>query len=240
MTGLENDFLTTFLTWLESLSRSASGVLDAVRAIDPSLRMLVAGVAVMLQNFLVTGLIVPANTVVFLAASTIAGPTEGALLAVMIAVGGLMGQTASYGLGRWAGTSAWSERSRRRESSRIAAAHRFLLRRGGPAILGARFVPVLRVIMPFAVGLSGFSFRRFLAWSAAASVIWSAVYVSTIAVLSASLRDESGSPVIGLGLSLLGFAAFGAAYAVQFVVERARRRSRTTGTHSPDPVTKER
>lgn len=229
-----NDFLTRLLSWLESLSHSASDALDLVRAVDPSLRMLVAGIAVVLQNFVVTGLFVPGNTLVFITASAVATPAEGVFLALAIAVGALLGEIASYGLGRWVSRSRWSVRWRsRHHGSRISAAHRFLVKLGGPAIFGARFVPLLRMVMPFAVGLSGFPFTRFVAWSAAASVAWSAIYVPLIALLSAPLRDKSGSLVMSVGLSLLGFVAFGAAYALQYAFEHARRRPESTKTAQP-------
>lgn len=233
MGELVNDFLTTLWSWLEAISQSASGALDTIRLVDPSIRTLLAGIAVMLQNFVITGLFIPASTVVFLTASTIAGPAEGVLLAAAIGIGGLIGQTASYCLGRWVRSSdrlaCWYPRP---VGPAITGAQRFLERQGGPAILGSRFVPFLRIIMPFAVGSSGFPFLKFLAWSAASSVTWSVIYVYAFALISAPLRDKSDSPLVSIGLALLGFVAFSAAYAVQYFVERERQRadSATPGT----------
>lgn len=221
-----NEFLTRLLNVLESFGRSASDGLDLVGAIDPAFRALVVGVAVLLQNFVVTGLFVPANTMVFITASAVSTPTEGVVLTIAIAVGGLLGAIASYGLGYWVGRSrrfnSWLGRHSR---SQTAAAHRFFVKRGGPAIFGARFVPVLRVLVPFFAGLDRFPFKRFLAWSAAASVVWPGVYVPTISLLSAPLRQKSGSLLMNVALSLLGFAVLGVAYGVQYVRERVRRRS---------------
>lgn len=97
-------------------------------------------------------------------------------------------------------------------------------RRGGPWILTSRFIPVLRTVTPFIVGVNAFPFRRFAAWSAPSCVLWSAIYVTIYAIASSSLRSEDGSPVVGGVLALLGAGLFGAAVLAQFVIERRHRR----------------
>lgn len=219
-----NDLLEHLLNWLASLSQSASGVLVAVESVDPMLRVLIAGLAAALEMFVVTGLVVPGDTVVLFAASVAGDPGEGILLGLVIAVGALLGETASYALGRWIGSSARGARARQAAGGqRVSAARRFLAERGGLAILAARFVPVLRTVMPFVVGLSGFSFKRFLAWSIPASIAWSAIYVTIYSLAAAPLREGSGSLVLTAGLAMLGLIVFGAAYVVQFMFERTHR-----------------
>src|SRR5690606_12070319 len=61
---------------------------------------------------------------------------------------------------------------------------------------------------PFAVGLTGFSFRRFLAWSAPASLLWAAVFVTVYALAAAPLRRGEGSTLAVAGLAALGLLVF--------------------------------
>lgn len=95
------DLFDPILAWLTSLSESASGVLDFVESIDPALRTVVAGVAALFEMFVVTGLFVPGDTVILVAASAVSGSGEALLLGLTIAVGSQLGEMASYALGAW-------------------------------------------------------------------------------------------------------------------------------------------
>ena len=53
----------------------------------------------------------------------------------------------------------------------------YLRRRGGPAIFLSRFLPVLHSLVPLTVGMSGFSYRRFMAWTTPACTVWAIAYV---------------------------------------------------------------
>ena len=59
--------MNEFLTWL----------LDAVQSVDPVLRTLLAGLAIMLETSVLVGLFVPGDTVVIIAATAVATPLEG-------------------------------------------------------------------------------------------------------------------------------------------------------------------
>src|SRR5690606_32353922 len=79
-------------------------------------------------------------------------------------------------MGRWIGKANW-ERS-----------ERYLQRRGGPAIFLSRFLPVLHSLVPLTVGMSDYSYRRFLAWTTPACVIWSTAYISVSAAAAGGYR----------------------------------------------------
>ena len=66
---------------------------------------------------------------------------------------------------------------------------RYLLRRGGPAIFISRFLPVLHSLVPLTVGMSGYPYRRFLAWTVPACVIWATLYISVASVAAGTYRQ---------------------------------------------------
>ncbi len=51
-----------------------------------------------------------------------------------------------------------------------------LVRRGGPAVLIARFVVVVRAVMPALAGLSDLSFRTFVVFDIVGGVLWATLY----------------------------------------------------------------
>lgn len=172
--------MNEFLSWL----------LDTVQNIDPILRTLIAGVAIMLETSVLIGLIVPGDTIVIIAGTAVATPLEGVILVIVVVIGALMGESIGFWLGRllgpairhsrvgrWIGDANW-ERS-----------ERYLQRRGGPAIFLSRFLPVLHSLVPLTVGMSEYPYRRFLAWTTPACIIWATAYVSVASLAAGTYRE---------------------------------------------------
>ncbi len=172
--------MNEFLSWL----------LDAVQSVDPVLRTVLAGVAIVLETSVLVGLIVPGDTVVIVASTAVGSVAEGAILIVVVVVGALIGESIGFGLGRWLGPRIrFSRLGRRIGEDNWTRAELYLRRRGGPAIFLSRFLPVLHSLVPLTVGMSGFSYRRFLAWTAPACTVWAVAYVSVAAAAAGTYRE---------------------------------------------------
>lgn len=165
-------------------------VIEMVQSVDPVLRTLLAGVAIMLETSVLIGLIVPGDTVVLVSSIGVESVLQGVALGVTVVIGALIGESIGFWLGRWVGPHirhSWLGR-------RIGEAHwerseRYLRRRGGIAIFLSRFLPVLHSLVPLTVGMSGFAYRRFLAWTIPACVLWAAVYVGAGSLLAGSYKE---------------------------------------------------
>lgn len=182
------------LTWL----------FEFIRSIDPVTRTLVAGVAVMLETSVLIGLIVPGDTVVIMASIGVQGPVQATMMVIAVVVGALIGESIGFALGRWLGPrirTSWL--GRRIGEKNWLRAERYLQRRGGIAIFLSRFLPVLHSLVPLTVGMSHYSYRRFLAWTAPACVIWSVAYVS-VTSLAALTFDEMVDRVHYAGYVFVG------------------------------------
>jgi membrane-associated protein len=124
------------------------------------------------------------------------------LLIAIASVGSVLGDCFSYLVGRrWGMTLVrrWSW-LRRRLEPRFDRAHDYFQRRGGQAVFAARWVGALRALVPLVAGTSEMPFRRFLAWDAAAAVLW----VTTMIWLGAGFGDDIARIVdrVGTGVSL--------------------------------------
>ena len=172
--------MNEFLTWL----------LDAVQSVDPVLRTVLAGLAIMLETSVLIGLVVPGDTIVIIAGTAVASPIEGFVLVVAVVIGALIGESIGFGLGRYLGPKIRHSRlGRRIGDENWERSERYLRRRGGPAIFVSRFLPVLHSLVPLTVGMSGYSYRRFLAWTLPACIIWSTLYVSVAALAAGTYRE---------------------------------------------------
>lgn len=163
---------------------------DFVQSIDPVTRTLIAGVAVLLETSVLIGLIVPGDTIVIIASMGVAGFWEGVAMVIAVVIGALIGESIGFVLGRWLGPRirvSWL--GRRIGEHNWVRAERYLERRGGVAIFLSRFLPVLHSLVPLTVGMSGYSYRRFLAWTAPACLIWATAYVSVTSLAAGGFRE---------------------------------------------------
>lgn len=169
-------------------------ILETVQSVDPAVRIVIAGIAIMLETSVLIGLIVPGDTIVIVAGTAVSSPGEGAVLILALVVGALIGESIGFWLGRWVGPRIRASRlGRKLGEHNWVRAERYLRRRGGAAIFLSRFLPVLHSLVPLTVGMSGYSYRRFLAWTAPACVIWSVLYVTVTASAANYYRDLSDS-----------------------------------------------
>lgn len=208
--------MNEFLTWL----------LDVVQDVDPVVRTLIAAGAIMLETSVLIGLVVPGDTIVIVAATAVSSVAEGVILGVAVVIGALIGESIGYWLGRWLGPkihASWI--GRRIGQENWTRSERYLRRRGGPAIFLSRFLPVLHSLVPLTVGMSGFPYRRFLAWTAPACALWAAAYITVASLAAGTYRELSATAhyagYIFVGVIVLFLIA---AFAGKKLIERAERR----------------
>jgi membrane protein DedA with SNARE-associated domain len=208
------------------LNDALSAILDAVQGVDPVLRTLLAGLAIALETSVLVGLIVPGDTVVIVAATGVADVPQAILLGVAVILGALLGETVGYALGRWLGPRIRHSWLGRRIGERNwERSERYLRRRGGLAIFLSRFLPVLHSLVPLTVGMSGYPYRRFLAWTLPACALWAAIYISIAAAAAGSYR-ELADRAHWAGYVFVGVIAVFllVAWLVKHLLQRAERR----------------
>lgn len=164
--------------------------IETVQSVDPVLRTIIAGVAIMLETSILIGLVVPGDTVVLVAGMGVTDVWQGVVLGAVVVIGALAGESIGFWLGRWIGPHIRHSRvGRWIGEEHWARSERYLRRRGGIAIFLSRFLPVLHSLVPLTVGMSGFAYRRFLAWTLPACMLWSGIYVSVASLVAGSYKE---------------------------------------------------
>lgn len=172
------------------MNEIVSGLLEWVQSVDPVLRTIIAGVAILLETSVLIGLVVPGDTVVIVAATGVESVLEGVILVLAVIAGALIGESIGFWLGRVLGPrirSSWI--GRRVGEENWIRAEQYLQRRGGVAIFISRFLPVLHSLVPLTVGMSTYSYRRFVAWTLPACAVWATIYVSISAAAAGTYRE---------------------------------------------------
>jgi len=165
-------------------------VLQAIASIGVVPRLLIVGIAIMLETSAFVGLVIPGDTVVLTASTAITGIPDYLATIVVVVIGALFGESLGFTLGRWFGPRiehSWLGHKLGVEN--WERARRYIDRRGGPAIFMSRFLPVFHSLVPLTVGMSTMRYRRFITWTAPACLIWAGSYVS-IAWFAASRYKE--------------------------------------------------
>jgi membrane protein DedA with SNARE-associated domain len=176
--------MNEFVTWL----------LGVIQDVDPVLRTLLAGVAMAFETSVFLGVIVPGDTVAIAAGTAVTTPVGGIALVGAIVAGSLLGESVGFWLGKTFGPALRGSWVGRKLGTRNwDRAEGYLKRRGGPAIFLSRFLPVLHSLVPLTVGMSGMRYRRFIAWTLPACLIWASAYVTVAALAAGSYRSLSES-----------------------------------------------
>lgn len=163
-------------------------LVDHLLGVAPAVAYVLIGLLVFAEAAVFVGFVLPGETAVILGGVLAAAHRLSlTTLLVLVVVAAIVGDTVGYQVGKHAGPRLLASRPLRRHAARLDGARDVLRRRGGTAVLLARFTAFLRAVMPALAGLSRMPYGRFLAWNAAGGLIW------------------------GVGVTLLGFFA-GASY----------------------------
>ncbi|MHB1235416.1 MAG: DedA family protein [Microbacteriaceae bacterium] len=211
------------------MNDALSWLLNLVHSVDPVLRILLAGMGMMLETSILVGLLIPGDTIVVVASTAIVNWFE--YLATILAVisGALAGESIGFALGRYFGHRIRRSRvGKRIGEENWRRAENYLDRRGGVAVFISRFLPVLHSLIPLTVGMSTMRYRRFLAWTIPACVVWTVSYVSVGWLAAGSYRRLSSelhfAGYVFAGIILLFLVlAFGVRKLLQYREEKHMR-----------------
>lgn len=128
--------------------------------------------------FCETGLVVmpflPGDSLLFIAGAVAAGGgMDPVLLAGLLMIAAILGDSTNYVIGRTAGERLFSNpNSKIFRRDHLQRTHDFYERHGGKTVTMARFLPILRTFAPFVAGIARMHYPRFLGFSIAGTLLW--------------------------------------------------------------------
>jgi membrane-associated protein len=158
-------------------------LLNMVLHIDQTLGIWVAqyGAWVYLVLFLIifaeTGFVVlpflPGDSLLFIAgAFGASGHVDPMLLALLLVVAAVTGNTLNYAIGRYIGPRVFSMNLRFLDRGALMRTHAFYEKHGGKTIVLSRFIPLVRTFAPFVAGVAEMSIARFQLFNITGGVLW--------------------------------------------------------------------
>ena len=158
--------------------------LDLILHLDVYLDLLVKnyGLWIYAILFLVifceTGLVVmpflPGDSLLFIAGAVAAGGgMDPVLLAGLLMLAAILGDSTNYVIGRTAGERLFSNpNSKIFRRDYLQKTHDFYDKHGGKTVTLARFLPILRTFAPFVAGIAKMPYARFFGFSVLGTLLW--------------------------------------------------------------------
>jgi membrane-associated protein len=128
--------------------------------------------------FCETGLVVtpflPGDSLLFATGALIVGTNLNVhMMAIVMISAAVLGDMVNYTVGRFFGSRLFSNPdSRIFRRDYLVRAELFFIKHGAKAIVMARFVPIIRTFVPFAAGMGGMHYARFMMFNITGGVLW--------------------------------------------------------------------
>ncbi|MFD5830747.1 DedA family protein [Lentzea sp. NPDC060358] len=192
----------------------------------------VTGALTLAECTLGVGFLAPGETALLLASTTVTTVPRFVVMWLVVTVCAVAGDSIGYYLGRRYGYRLRDSRMvRRMGQQHWDRAGELLRRRGAWAVFVARFLPVVRTLVPASAGASKLEYRRFLPASIAGAACWAALHIGIGSAAGASAKYVesvfSGAMWVVLGVAV----AVGVV-----VVLRRRRQAAATGKKELEEV----
>ncbi|MFE2754041.1 DedA family protein [Actinosynnema sp. NPDC059335] len=189
----------------------------------------VTGALTLAECTLGVGFIAPGESALLLAATTVTSVPRFLVMWLVVSVCAVAGDSIGYFLGRRYGDRLRDSKVvRRLGQEHWDKAGALLRRRGAWAVFFARFMPVVRTLVPASAGASKLEYRRFLPASIAGAVCWSALHIGIGSAAGASAKYIE-SVFNGAMWGLMGIAV------VVGVVVALRRRRKAARAAAAEP-----
>ena len=132
--------------------------------------------------FAETGLVftpfLPGDSLLFAAGTFAArGAFNVHLLAILLTVAAIVGDTVNYWIGSYIGPKAFDKKIKFLKKEHLEKTHKFYEKHGGKTIIIARFIPIIRTFAPFVAGICTMTYSKFLTYNVVGGVLWCTIFI---------------------------------------------------------------
>lgn len=92
---------------------------------------------------------------------------------ILLMIAAIVGDQLGFYLGHKVGDRIWERPDGRLyKRAHLKEAHDFYMKYGGPAVVAARYVPIMRTFVPFVAGVARMPYRNFVFWNIGGGILW--------------------------------------------------------------------
>lgn len=132
--------------------------------------------------FCETGLVImpflPGDSLLFAAGAFAAkGSLSIAVLFFLLGFAAIAGDSLNYAIGAYVGPKLFMDKLHLLKKEHLDRAHVFYERYGAKAIVFARFIPILRTVVPFVAGVAKMTYPNFVYYNVLGGLIWITLFL---------------------------------------------------------------
>ena len=130
-------------------------------------------------GFVVTPFL-PGDSLLFAAGALIGAGDTGLniyLLALLLFVAAILGDTVNYEIGKYYGAKAFSGKIKFLKKEYLTKTQNFFVKHGGKTIIYARFVPIVRTFAPFVAGVGEMAYKKFISFNVIGGFVWVGIFL---------------------------------------------------------------
>lgn len=121
----------------------------------------------------------PGDSLLFIAgAFGASGMLNPVLLAGLLIIAAILGNTVNYAVGRYLGPRVFTSNYRFLDRNALIKTHAFYEKHGGKTIVMSRFLPIFRTFAPFVAGVGSMNFLRFQFFNISGAILWVGGFVT--------------------------------------------------------------
>lgn len=154
------------------------------------------------------------------------------LLMAVAAAAAILGDIVGYALGVRIGPRLFKPDARLFKTRYLDQADAFLEKYGAPALVLARFVPIVRTFVPPVVGTSSIPYRRFLLWNFVGGIAWAVVLCLAGFWLGKIPAVANNVDLIAVGIVLVSVIPFAIGF-LRRRFSRSKNQPETDGADGP-------
>ncbi|CAM3879313.1 DedA family protein [Bordetella tumulicola] len=173
------------------------------------------------ESLIVVGLVIPATALMLLTGGLIgAGTLSPWNVLVWGIAGAIIGDTLSYGLGRWLGRDMLRRWPFRQQRTAVARARLFFFRYGFASVFVGRFLGPIRSTIPTVAGLMKMKHVRFQLANVLSAVAWLPIMLAPGFITARGMEAMQGSQHMGLMIGTAASVLLGGGLLVAFMRRR--------------------
>ncbi|HEX7963530.1 MAG TPA: DedA family protein [Candidatus Saccharimonadales bacterium] len=187
--------------------------------------LLLIGVIVWAESGLLIGLLLPGDTLLFIAGFYVAdGHLPWLPTLLVIFIGAILGDNTGYFFGKKTGPRIFrKDEGIFFRKDQLERAEAFYEKHGGKTVMGARMIPYARTLVPIISGISQMRRSKFITFNVIGALLWTLLFVGLGYVFGVEVAKQIERYALpAFIISLLTVVSPGAIYLVRNKAARAR------------------
>lgn len=169
------EFIATVIDFFLHLDVHLGGIIETYQ----NWTYLILFSIIFAETGLVVAPILPGDSLLFAAGAFASlGSLNIWILYVLLCVAAILGDTVNYWVGSFVGERIFSPDARILKTEYLEQTHKFYEKHGGKAVILARYVPIMRTMVPFVAGVGKMTYARFAVYNIGGGIVWVLLFTS--------------------------------------------------------------